>query len=143
MLSVVLAAWPASGCGGGGNAAPATTAGASSIPACAQPKVTIPTATGLPDDFPLPPGTVLISSERPHAGQVVVRGVAPGELEAAADFFRKELVADGYDLGRSDSEAGEVESLFTGNRTRGGWRVNQIPRCPGAVRVFVVLVRQA
>jgi len=105
--------------------------------------MTISKAQGLPEGFPLPPGIVLISSQSPHAGQVVVRGVAPGELEAAADFFRKELVADGYDLGRSDSEAGEVESLFTGNGTRGGWRVNQIPRCSGAVRVFVVLVRQS
>jgi hypothetical protein len=111
------------------------------MPACARAGTGID-AREVPAGFPLPPGTVVTQEQQPFEGQVVVRGFVPGELGAAADFFRGELPDAGYELGRGDAEPGEAESLFTGEGVRGGWRVNAIPNCAGAVRLLLVFVRQ-
>jgi hypothetical protein len=93
----------------------------------------------LPDDFPLPPGTKLTTSETPFDGQVVIEGAVPGGLADTAAFFGDELEDAGYAEGRGDSEPGEMESTFTGTEFRGGWRVNDIPGCKGAAKLTIVL----
>ena len=112
------------------------------LPTCAGKGRPVERPAELPDDLPLPPGTVLRAAQRPFPGQLIVRGVAPAGIDAAASFFEDELPDAGYRLGRGDAEAGERESLFTGDGLRGGWRVNRIPDCDGAVTVTVGVIRQ-
>jgi hypothetical protein len=112
------------------------------LPPCAGKGGAVERPAELPGDLPLPPGTVLRAAQRPFPGQLIVRGVAPAGFDEAASFFEDELPDAGYRLGRADAEAGERESLFTGEGLRGGWRVNRIPDCDGAVTVTVVVIRQ-
>ncbi|MBA3330860.1 MAG: hypothetical protein H0T39_08335 [Actinobacteria bacterium] len=130
----------AAGCGGSDE--PAATARAQTLPACASPSARLRRPRALPAAFPLPPGTVLTSSKAPHAGQLILGGIVPGELGDAADFFAGELPPRGYRLGRGDAEAGEEEAPFTGRGVRGRWRVSAIGGCPGAVTMTLVLIRQ-
>jgi hypothetical protein len=125
-------------CGGsdsGEEAAPAA------LPGCAKPAKTIPRPKALPASLPVPGGTVFTQVEEPFAGQSVVSGVSPGNLENARSFYDDTLEDAGYRQGLGESEAGEVEALFTGRGVRGGWRANAIPGCEGAVRLTLVVVR--
>jgi hypothetical protein len=125
---------------GGGEATPETTPvePAPELPACAGTGTSPP---DLPIDFPLPPGTGVISSESPFANQLVVLGVVPGELQDAASFFNETLPDHGYQVGIGDAEGTESEAPFTGNGYRGRWRVNAIPDC-AALRLTLVLIEQ-
>ncbi len=125
------------GCGGGGE----SRRPAGPLPPCAGAKKAIARPALLPQDFPLPPGTRLTASRTPFEGQGVIEGAVPGGLDDVADFFGDELEDAGYAAGRRDSEPGEVESLFTGEALRGGWRVNEIPNCDGASKLTLVLIR--
>jgi len=136
VLLLTLAAL-AVGCGG----AREESGPAPDPPACAGAGTAIERPRGLPEDLPLPPGTVLRSQQRPFPGQLVVRGVVPASIEDAASFFVDELENAGYALGRGDAEPGEREALFTGHGFRGGWRVNAIPNCE-AVNLTLVVIRQ-
>jgi hypothetical protein len=132
-LCVLLA-----GCGGsdgGGDSAPLT------LPSCAKPKQTIPRPKALSSKLPIPPGTLFTRVETPFAGQSIVSGISPGSLESIRSFYNEELGEAGYEQGRGESESGETEALFSGRGERGGWRANAIPRCDGAVRLTVVLVK--
>jgi hypothetical protein len=124
------------GCGGGDAS---RTAGP--LPTCAAVGREISRPSTLPDDFPLPPGTKLTASRTPFEGQAVIEGAVPGGLEDVAAFFGDELEDAGYAAGRGESEAGEMEALFTGREVRGGWRVNDIPGCKGASKLTLVLFR--
>ncbi len=138
-LVVVLAA----ACGGGDKSTASVAAETRKLPACAGVRKPIMRPEELPKGLPLPPGTILTSAQTPFPGQLVLRGVIPAELGDAASFFRDELPGAGYEVGRGDSERGEVEALFTGEGLRGGWRVNAIARCPEAVGLVLVIVQQA
>ena len=132
------------GCGGSGGDVDTTDAApdepAPTLPACAPVPAGDPPA--LPIEFPLPPGTVVTSADRPHTGQVVVLGLIPADLQEAASFFGGALPEHGYQIGIGDSEGNESEAPFTGNGYRGKWRVNEIPECP-AVRLTLVLIEQS
>jgi hypothetical protein len=126
------------GCGGsdgGADSAPTT------VPSCAKPKQTIPRPETLPAKLPIPPGTLFTRVETPFAGQSIVSGVSPGSLGSVRSFFNEKLDEAGYQQGRGESEPGETEALFSGRGERGGWRANAIPRCEGAVRLTLVLVK--
>jgi hypothetical protein len=140
---VVALAVAAAACGGdGGAAAPEEDPDepVRVLPACAGAKAGA--EPELPVEFPLPPGTVVTSSESPFAGQVVVLGLIPANLQEAASFFGGALPEHGYQVGVGDSEGNEAEAPFTGNGYRGKWRVNEIPNCR-AVRLTLVLIEQA
>jgi hypothetical protein len=126
---------------GGGEATPETTLvePAPELPACAGTGTSPP---DLPLDFPLPPGTGVISSESPFANQLVVLGVIPGDLQDAASFFNETLPDHGYQVGIGDAEGNESEAPFTGNGYRGRWRVNAIADC-AALRLTLVLIEQS
>ncbi len=96
----------------------------------------------LPVEFPLPPGTAIVSTASPFPTQVVVLGLVPGDFQSAASFFNENLPSHGYETGIGDSEGSESEAPFTGNGYRGKWRVNSIPDC-AAVRLTLVLIEQA
>jgi hypothetical protein len=111
------------------------------LPSCAKPAKTIARPKALPQSLPVPPGTVFTQVEVPFAGQSIVSGVSPGDLEATRSFYEDRLDEAGYREGRGESEPGEVEALFTGGGVRGGWRANSIPGCDGAVRLTLVVVK--
>jgi hypothetical protein len=142
-LAAAVALGLAAGCGRGGGGADTTDAApgepAPTLPACAGAAAGTPPA--LPVDFPLPPGTVVTSADRPYTSQVVVIGLIPSDLQEAASFFGGALPEHGYQAGIGDSEGNESEAPFTGNGYRGKWRVNEIPGCP-AVRLTLVLIEQ-
>jgi hypothetical protein len=134
LLSVVVA------CGGGEQGIETTPVQTvPDLPACAGTGTSPP---ALPVDFPLPPGTGIVSSESPFENQIVVLGVVPGDLQDAASFFNETLPEHGYQVGIGDAEGNESEAPFTGNGYRGRWRVNAIPDCP-ALRLTLVLIEQA
>jgi hypothetical protein len=126
---------------GAGEATPETTPvpPAPKLPACAGKGTSPP---DLPVDFPLPPGTGVISSESPFSNQLVVLGLIPGELQNVASFFNETLPDHGYRIGIGDAEGTESEAPFTGNGYRGRWRVNAIPDC-AALRLTLVLIEQS
>jgi hypothetical protein len=115
--------------------------GATPLPACAKPPKSIPRPEVLPQNLPVPAGTVFTKVETPFEGQSVVSGVSPGDLDGTRSFYEDRLDEAGYSQGRGESEPGETEALFTGHGVRGGWRANAIPGCDGAVRLTLVLVR--
>ena len=125
------------GCAGsdGGESAPAQ------LPACAKPAKTIPRPDALPGELPTPGGTVFTMVEKPYPEQHVVSAVSPGSLESTRSFYEDSLGDAGFQQGAGESEPGETEALFTGRGVRGGWRANTIPRCDGAIRLTLVIVR--
>jgi hypothetical protein len=144
-VCLALAAGALGGCGGGdGDSSPPRSDNAAppAVPACAKAGSTIPRPPDLPADFPLPPGTVITSSQNPHPGQLLIGGVIPADLRGAAVFFSDELPARGYELGLGDSEQGEAEAPFSGHGLRGKWKVNGILNCPSAVTLTLVLIDQ-
>lgn len=131
-------------CGGGEAGSPGTSTGASSrnLPACARPAAEAVAPPDLPVGFPLPPGTLVTSVERPHPGQLVVRGAIPADIQEATAFFSDTLPESGYRVGVGDAEGAESEAPFTGNGYRGKWRVNELPDCP-ALKLTLVLIEQS
>jgi hypothetical protein len=143
-LSIGLLVLGVAACGGGDGGGAATEDGRNvpQVPACAKAGRTEAAGTKeLPEGFPLPPGTLISSSQQPREGQVLVGGVIPADLQGAAAFFDEELPNAGYQLGLGDSEGNEAEAPFTGNGYRGKWRVNTIPNC-NAVTLTLVVIRQ-
>ena len=130
------------GCAGGSEAPVPAAGPPPPLPACAKGKAVTP-PRGFPADFPLPPGTVVTAGSQPHAGQIVVAGLIPADLQDAASFFDEALRASGYRQGLGDAESNEAEAPFTGNGFRGKWKVNAIAGCPTAVVLTLVLIRQA
>lgn len=132
------------GCGGdnGDSSSAAPDGDPPKVPACAKVGSTISRPRDLPADFPLPPGTVITSSQNPHPGQLLIAGVIPTDLRGAAVFFTDELPARGYQLGRGDAEQGEAEAPFSGHGFRGKWKVNGILNCANAVTLTLVLIDQ-
>lgn len=112
------------------------------LPACAGVEAGAALPESFPQGFPLPSGTVVTSADSPFAGQLVVLGAIPGDLQEAAGFFSDALPDAGYEVGIGDAEGVESEAPFTGNGYRGKWRVNGIPQCD-AVRLTLILIEQA
>lgn len=116
-------------------------ASAPSVPACAAAGPAVPAPEELPEDLPLPPGTVFTGVQvAEEVGTIVLSGVVPSDLRTAAVFFTEELPAAGYQLGEGDAEQGEAESVFAGHGYRGRWRVNGILDCPNAVTLSLAIV---
>ena len=131
-LALVLA-----GCGG--SKVPTASAPATGLPPCANagPAVSVPSE--FPNSFPLPPGTVITSSQRSQTGVIVVGGFIPMEFKKIVAFFQRELPAAGYQLLEGDAEMDEAESTFSGRGFRGKWKVNGILNCQGAVTLTIAV----
>jgi hypothetical protein len=139
-LAIVGAALGLGGsCGGGETAVPEASR---SLPACAGAGAPVPRAGGLPAGFPLPPGTIVTSSQDPAPGQLLIGGVVPTDLRSAASHFIEKLPAAGYRLGEGDAEQDEAEAPFAGHGFRGKWKVRGILDCPSAVTLTLVLVKE-
>jgi hypothetical protein len=119
------------GCGSDGDGASAS---ASEIPACAEVDETISRPSELSEGFPLPPGTVFTAT-RESGSELQISAVIPDDFRSVVKFFSDELPASGYELGEGDAEQDEAEAPFTGNGTRGEWKINGIIGCQDAVRL--------
>lgn len=136
MLAAMLVAM-ITGCGG--SKEPAVSAPTTSLPPCAKagPAVSLPSE--FPNSFPLPPGTVITSSQRTERGVTVVGGFIPMEFKNGVSFFQSKLPDAGYQLLEGDAEMDEAESTFSGHGFHGKWKVNGILNCPGAVTLAIAV----
>ena len=133
-----------SACGGsdGRGSEASRTQPARALPACAEKSPAVAGPSGLPRDFPLPPGTRITTARRLSPSQLLIAGVIPADLQDTAGFFGDSLPDHGYQVGVGDAESGEAEAPFTGNGFRGRWRINEIPDCP-ALRLTLILIKQS
>lgn len=109
------------------------------LPPCAKagPAVSLPSE--FPNNFPLPPGTLITSSHRTERGVNVVGGFIPMEFKNVVAFFQSKLPAAGYQLLEGDAEMDEAESTFSGHGFHGKWKINGILNCPGAVTLTIAM----
>ncbi|MDQ1438263.1 MAG: hypothetical protein QOK43_1892 [Acidimicrobiaceae bacterium] len=139
----LLALFSLAGCGGNtnGNAAPTTTtAAAAPLPArqrgSAQPPgpcVTPPAAPGpasaidwLPKDLPLPPGTYAVNELAPEQSARRAVLVVPATPDGFAAFVGQAWAAEGWRLGRPESEGFEAENRMTRPPAYGGFKVRSV-----------------
>ena len=108
---------------------------------CAKtgPAITLPSE--FPTSFPLPPGTVITSSQRTERGIIVVDGFIPMEFKNVVAFFQSRLPTAGYQLMQGDAEMDEAESSFSGQGLQGKWKVRGILNCPNAVALSIAVWR--
>jgi hypothetical protein len=114
---------------------------ASTLPPCANAGTPISLPSEFPDNFPLPPGTVVTASQRSAAGPITITASIPTDFKRAVAFFQTTLPAAGYQLLEGDAEMDEAESTFAGQGFRGKWKINGILNCPGAVRLTLAIAR--
>ncbi len=135
-LMLVMLFTMITGCGGSKELRDSTTA---NLPPCAKagPAVSLPSE--FPNSFPLPPGTVITSSQRNERGVNVVSGFSPMEFKNAVAFFQSKLPAAGFQLLEGDAEMDEAESTFSGQGYHGKWKVNGILNCQGAVTLTIAV----
>jgi hypothetical protein len=91
-----------------------------------------------PSDFPLPPGSVVIGSERRDQGQVIVYAVSPKDVKTTLHSLQHDLPAAGYKLTEGEVERDDAESNWTGNGYRGRWAIRVIDGCGGNTSVTVL-----
>lgn len=136
MLAAMLIAM-ITGCGGSRERA--VSAPTTSLPPCAKAGAAVSLPSEFPNDFPLPPGTVITSGQRTEKGVNVVSGFIPMEFKNVVAFFQSKLPAAGYQLLEGDAEMDEAESTFSGQGLHGKWRVNGILNCPGAATLTITV----
>jgi hypothetical protein len=98
-------------------------------------------ADTLPPSLPLPDGTVLTAARRPQPHFLVVSGMEPLEIGAAAAFINSALPRAGYVLGHGDAESNEAETAFSGHGLTGYVRVRTHVGCPRAVDLFLTVAK--
>jgi hypothetical protein len=96
---------------GGGVSRPTTPPGAD-LPDCTYPE-RVATPAWLPNDLPFPAGTYTTQELGEDGGYHKAVMVLPGTLTAWTRFVLDQWPKSGYILGRGDSEAYEVEDVFT------------------------------
>lgn len=109
------------------------------LPACAGATTRIERPADFPADFPLPPGTVLVSQERRSGGRVILHAYAPSDTQAVARFFEGELPRVGYRITGGESEKGEAEAHFESPRLLGRYVARDVGGCPGAVSLDLLV----
>jgi hypothetical protein len=109
------------------------------IPECAAAGAVVTLPDAFPDDFPLPAGTRITDVQETDDGVLLVGGVIPGSLSAAATFFSDEVPAAGFEAGEGDAEQDEAEASFWREGSEGSWKVHSILDCPTAVTLTVAI----
>jgi hypothetical protein len=96
-------------------------------------------SAAFPTELPFPEGTA-VRSEREDGGFRVVETYVPGDLGAAADYYRSELKQRGFALGEGDPEDHEAETEFSGNGVgEGRLKLHDIDGCDGALTLEVAV----
>jgi hypothetical protein len=128
-------------CACGGSKQRSASMPANNLPPCAKagPAASLPAE--FPNGFPIPPGTVITSSQRSDKGVIVVGGLSPVDFKTAVVFFQSKLPVAGYQLLKGDAEMDEAESSFSGQGVEGKWKVQGILNCSGAVALTIAVWR--
>lgn len=125
---------------GGGVVRP--TATPSNLPKCDYPD-RIATPEWLPDDLPFPAGTYTIQELGQAGGYHRAVMVLPGDLTAWTRFVLQQWPRSGYILGRGDSEAFEVEDLFTKAPAVGAFKAVSVFCTPGYSKMLLIFAAQS
>lgn len=118
---------------------PPTTAAPSNLPKCQFPKE-IAMPDWLPPDLPFPEETY--ANQDFYTGGDVKRVllVIRTNLVELARFILKEWPAAGWQLGRGESEFGEIEDQFAKGSLAGAFRAQEVYCDPGYVQMLLVIV---
>lgn len=106
------------------------------LPPCAKAGPPVSLSPEFPQNFPLPPGTVITVSRRDEPA-LVVQGFIPMELKEATRFFVQKLPAAGFHLGRGEVEQSEAEARFGGKGVVGLFKLQIIEDCPRALELTI------
>ncbi len=112
-----------------------------------RPKCTYPervaTPEWLPDDLPFPAGTYTAQELGEDAGYHKAVMVLPGTLTAWTRFVLDQWPKSGYILGRGDSEAFEVEDVFSKTPTVGAFKAVSVFCSPGYSKMLLIFAEQS
>jgi len=105
-------------------------------PACSKPGPAVPVPSDFPQSFPLPPGSVVTSSQQMTGGWAIT-AMTPWDVQTVAAFLAHDLPTAGFMNGRGDAENNEAESIFAGQGYMGRWKARSLANCPAAVTLTV------
>lgn len=126
---------------GGGISRP-TAPPAGSLPDCTYPE-RVPTPAWLPNDLPFPAGTYTTQELGQDSGYHKAVMVLPGTLTAWTRFVLDQWPKSGYILGRGDSEAFEVEDVFTKAPAVGAFKAVSVFCAPGYSKMLLIFAEQS
>jgi hypothetical protein len=115
---------------------PVEVASAVCVQAASAKQVGIP--PGFPDDFPLPPGTILYATDDRGKDGIVVTGVTETPFKSVLSSLQKDLPAHGYTPDEGEIEPHDAESNWHSAGFDGRWAIREIPQCSGQTLVNVV-----
>jgi hypothetical protein len=140
LLAAALVALPAcgGGSGGGGTGGGGGGGDASGLPECAGADQTIERPAALPQDFPLPEGTVFVE-ERESEGFTIVEARVPGDLAQVKQQWDTELEQAGFLLTGGESGADKATTEFQTIGLNGQLTLQTIPGCEGALSLEVAV----
>ena len=110
------------------------------VTGCAPTSTPLPLPVGWPADVPLPPGTVLVRTEKRIGNQLIIRGFVPDELSSVLRFMQRQYAAAGYPLGDGEVEPGDAESNFSGHGRDGRWTLRARPDCGRFTEIAVAIL---
>jgi hypothetical protein len=126
---------------GGGVSRP-TAQPSGNVPDCIYPQ-RVPTPRWLPDDLPFPAGTYTTQELGLDGGYHKAVMVLPGSLTAWTKFVLDQWPKSGYVLGRGDSEAYEVEDVFTKAPAVGAFKAVSEFCSPGYSKMLLIYADQS
>jgi hypothetical protein len=126
---------------GGGVSRPTTPPGAD-LPDCTYPE-RVATPAWLPNDLPFPAGTYTTQELGEDGGYHKAVMVLPGTLTAWTRFVLDQWPKSGYILGRGDSEAYEVEDVFTKAPAVGAFKAVSVFCSPGYSKMLLIFADQS
>jgi hypothetical protein len=124
------------GCGGHGDSRAEGDADAGS--SAADPQTCLADASpvgstpdGYPNDFPMPPGTVVFHVEDRGAEGVVATGVTDTPFRDVLDALNGPAQRAGFKVSNGETEDHDAEATWTGNGYTGRWAIRESATCRG------------
>lgn len=137
------------GCGGSSSTAKPTSKpvaasfqyrpAAANVPACAHAGKALAFPKTFPQNFPVPPGTALTGQRVPIGGGIAATGFVPStSFKATVQFFPREVKRAGFKMLHLEVDAPhDSEGVYQGHGYVGGWALQAIASCPGAMRIQI------
>ena len=98
----------------------------------------VPPPGGFPSDFPLPPGTIVYSTDDRGQDGIVVTGVTASSFKATLKSLQTALPPAGFKPEDGEVEPHDAESDWSSNDYKGRWAIREIAQCGGETLVNVV-----
>lgn len=93
---------------------------------------------GFPSDFPLPPGTIVYSTDDRGKDDIVVTGVTQTPFKSVLSALQQDLPAHGFTPEEGETEPHDAESNWHSAGFTGRWAIREIPQCSGETLVNVL-----